>query len=137
MLRKLNRKNQSGITFIGFLIVCSLLIFFAFLGMRLWPILNEKIKVDQAMENLKTREDVATLSRNGLGKYMLRHFEVEDVDQFERMADLKDIFIVQKIKGKKKRLMQMVYEIRRPVVDGKFDVVYKYNKSLVIDGTGE
>ena len=133
----LNRKKQSGITFIGFLMACSLVIFFAYLGMRLWPILNEKMKVDQAMENLASREDVATLNRNGLGKYMLRHFEVEDVDQFEKMADLKDIFTVQKIKGKKKRLMQMAYEIRRPVIGEKMDVIYKYNKSIVIDGTGE
>ena len=131
-----NRKKQSGITFIGFLMVCSLVIFFAFLGMRLWPILNEKMKIDQTMENLAAREDVATSSRTKLGNYMLRHFEVEDVDQFERMSDLKDIFIIQKIKGKKKRLMQMVYEIRRPIIDGKFDVIYKYNKSIVIDGTG-
>ena len=131
-----NRKKQSGITFIGFLMVCSLVLFFAYLGMRLWPILNEKMKVDQAMENLAAREDVATLSRVKLGRYMLRHFEVEDVDQFEKMADLKDIFTVKKIKGKQKRLMQMVYEIRRPVVSEKMDVIYKYNKSIVIDGTG-
>ncbi len=131
------KHKQSGITFLGFLIVCSLVLFFAYLGMRLWPILNEKMKVDQAMENLAAREDVATSGRAKLGKYMLRHFEVEDVDQFERMSDLKDIFSVKKIKGKKKRLMQMAYEIRRPVVGERMDVVYKYDKSLVIDGTGE
>ena len=132
-----NIQKQSGITFIGFLIACSLVIFFAYLGMRLWPIVNEKMKVDQSMENISVRDDVATLNRNGLGKYMLRNFEVEDVDQFERMADLKDIFTVQKIKGKKKRLMQMTYEIRRPVIGEKLDVIYKYHKSIIIDGTGD
>ncbi len=133
----INKKKQEGVTLIGFLIGCSILLFFLYLGMRLWPILNEKIKVDQAMENLSLRDDVATLNRNGLGKYMLRHFEVEDVDQFERMSDLKDIFTIQKIKGKKKRLMQMAYEIRRPVLGEKLDVVYMYHKSIIIEGTGE
>ncbi len=132
-----DRKKQNGITFIGFLMVCALVIFFAYLGMRLWPILNEKMKVDQSMENLAAREDVATSSRTKLGTYMLRHFEVEDVDQFERMSDLKDIFTIQKIKGKKKRLMQMAYEIRRPIIGEKLDVIYKYNKSIIIEGTGE
>ena len=133
----LNKRRQRGVTFLGFLFACALVIFFAYLAMRLWPILNEKMKVDQALENIAAREDVATLNKRGIGKYLLRHFEVEDVDQFERMSDMKDIFSVKKIKGKKKRLMQMAYEIRRPVAGEKMDVVYKYNKSIVIDGTGE
>ncbi len=133
----INRKRQNGITFLGFLFACSLVIFFAFLGMRLWPILNEKMKVDQALENIAAREDVATLNKRGIVKYLLRHFEVEDVDQFERQSDVKDIFTVKKIKGKKKRLMQMKYEIRRPILTDKLDVIYKYNKSMIIDGTGE
>lgn len=131
----LNREKQNGVTFIGFVMVCALIIFFAYLAMRLWPILNEKMKVDQSLDNVAAREDVASLSKNKLGDYILRSFEVQDVDQFERMADMKDIFSVRKIKGKKKRLMGMAYEIRRPIV-GDLDVVYKYNKSIIIDGTG-
>lgn len=133
----LARNKQSGITFLGFLFACALVIFFVYLGMRLWPIYNEKIKVDKALETVAARDDVATLNRNGLGKYILRSFEVEDVDQFERMSDMKDIFTVKRIKGKKQRLMRMAYEIRRPVVGNKLDVVYKYDKSIVIEGTGE
>jgi len=51
------------------------------------------------------------------------------------MADLKDVFSVKRIKGKKKRLMGMTYEIRRPII-GELDVIYKYSKNIIIDGTG-
>ncbi len=132
----LMKNKQGGITFLGFLFACALVIFFAYLGMRLWPLFNEKIKVDQALENIAAREDIAKLSKGKIINYLLRHFEVEDVDQFERPSDLKDIFSVKKIKGKKKRLMRMAYEIRRPILSN-LDVVYKYDKSIVIDGTGE
>ncbi len=131
------KNKQSGVTFLGFLMVCAVLIFFAFLGMRMWPLYNEKIKVDQALENIAARDDVENISKGKIVNYILRHFEVEDVDQFERPQDLKDIFTVERIKGKKKRLMRMNYEIRRSILDGKLDIVYIYDKSLEIKGVGE
>ena len=132
----LSRKRQTGVSFLGFLIGCALVGFFAYLGMRLWPIVNEKLKVDMAMKSVAARPDIANLGKADIGKYMLRHFEVEDVDQFSSMKDMKDIFMVQRIKGEKKRLMTMAYEIRRPMI-ANLDVVLKYNKSIEIDGLGE
>lgn len=132
----LTKKKQGGITFIGFIIVCGVLIFFAFLAMRLWPLINEKMKVDNALENVARRDDIANLSKKRIGGYILGSFAVEDVDQFETMKDMKDVFSVKKIKGKKKRLMQMAYEIRRPLISN-LDVVMKYDKKIEIDGSGQ
>lgn len=130
------RTKQQGVTFIGFLMMCVLLMFFAFLGMRMWPIVNEKIKIDQALENIAARDNIDTLTTSAIVKDMLKFFEIEDVDQFERSSDLKDIFTLERIKGKKMRLMRMNYEIRRPILEGKLDVIYHYDKSIEIKGLG-
>ncbi|MFK8068999.1 MAG: DUF4845 domain-containing protein [Gammaproteobacteria bacterium] len=132
----LTKNKQKGVTFLGFLIVCGLLIFFAYLGMRLWPVYNEKLKVDGAMETVAARADISKLSKNKIGSYILRTFSVEDVDQFATLKDMKDVFSVKRIKGKKKRLLRMAYDIRRPVISN-LDVVMKYDKSIEIDGTGQ
>ncbi len=131
----LAKNKQKGVTFLGFLIVCGLMIFFAYLGMRLWPVYNEKIKIDGALETVAARPDIATLSKNKIGDYILGSFAVEDVDQFATLKDMKDVFSVKKIKGKKKRIVRMAYEIRRPLFSN-LDVIMKYDKSLEIDGTG-
>jgi hypothetical protein len=133
---KLNRNKQKGITFLGFLIACAVVGSFAYLAMRFWPLLNEKLKVDQAMESVAARPDISKLNKAGIGKYILRSFEVDDVDQFSTMRDMQDVFSVQKIKGQKKRMMTMAYEIRRPLISN-LDVVMNYNKTIEIDGTGE
>lgn len=133
---KLNRNKQKGITFLGFLIGCAVVGSFAYLGMRFWPLLNEKLKVDQAMHTVAARPDISNLNKADIGKYILRTFEIEDVDQFSTMKDMKDVFSVQKIKGQKKRIITMAYEIRRPLI-ANLDVVMNYNKSIEIDGTGE
>lgn len=132
----MTKKKQSGVTFIGFILICGIVIFFAFLAMRLWPLINEKMKVDNALNNVAARNDIASLSKKRIGKYILGSFAVEDVDQFETLKDMKDVFSVKKIKGKKKRLMQMAYEIRRPLISN-LDVVMKYDKKIEIAGTGQ
>lgn len=132
----MTKKKQSGVTFIGFILACGIVIFFAFLAMRLWPLINEKMKVDNALNNVAARDDIASLSKKRIGKYILGSFAVEDVDQFETLKDMKDVFSVKKIKGKKKRLMQMAYEIRRPLISN-LDVVMKYDKKIEIAGTGQ
>lgn len=128
-------QDQQGVTFIGFLFFCALFIFFAYIGMRLWPIYNEKIKVDNALDSVAARADVATMNTAAIGKSILRTFEVEDVDQFSKLSDLKGIFNVQRVKGKNERVLSMAYEIRRPLI-ADFDIILNYNKSMVIPGTG-
>lgn len=128
--------KQEGLTFIGFLFACALVAFFAYLAMRLWPLYNEKLKVDQALESVAKRDDIQTLNTAALGKYILRHFEIEDVDQFSTLQNMKGIFTVTRVKGKNQRLMGMKYEIRRPLI-ANLDIVMKYDKTVVIEGTGE
>lgn len=128
-------QDQQGVTFIGFLFFCALFIFFAYIGMRLWPIYNEKIKVDNALNSVAERADIAKLNTAAIGKYILRSFEVEDVDQFGTLSDLKGILNIQRIKGENERVMSMAYEIRRPLI-ADFDIILNYNKSMVIPGTG-
>ncbi len=52
--------NQSGITLIGFLLILMVLGFFAFLGMRLFPVYIEYYGLRQAMKALAAEPGVAT-----------------------------------------------------------------------------
>jgi hypothetical protein len=56
------RKNhsQSGITLIGFLLILMVVGFFAFLGMRLFPVYTEYYGVLQAMKAVAAEPGIAT-----------------------------------------------------------------------------
>lgn len=56
------KKNQRGITFLGFLIVLAVVGFAAFVGMKLFPIYNEAYSVKTALKGLAAEPGIADAS---------------------------------------------------------------------------
>lgn len=125
--------DQSGITFIGFLMLCALVGIFALIGMKLFPLYMEKFKVIDGMKSVAAQPSIASMTPKDIQKALLKNFEVQDVDQFN-LKNIGEYLTVEKDAEGPNRIMSMEYESRSDVTD-ELDVVMKFSYSIEIPGT--
>ncbi len=123
-----SRYRQHGLTLSGLLYACGFLGMVAVVGMRLFPLYNEKMKVDLALERVAGQKESAKMTKLQLAKLVGRQFEVSDVDRWT-VPEFAKLLKMQKVKGSKDKMISLVYEIRGPFF-GDFDIVMKYENTL-------
>ncbi|MGH8583178.1 MAG: DUF4845 domain-containing protein [Gammaproteobacteria bacterium] len=126
------RAGQRGLTLIGLLFGAFLLGFTALVLMKLFPLYNEYFKVRAAMEAVSKQPDIANMNAQEIRAFMMRNFDVSDVDRLTD-ADLKKYLQVTRGEGGKDRVMSMVYEARGALF-GNLDIVLKVDERLSIPG---
>ena len=122
------RNNQRGITLSGLIVGSVVVGIIALMLMKLWPIYNEKMKVDQAMDKLETNPSGARMSKNAFAKALMRQFDVNDVDSFSTEV-LRKTLQVERKKGKKGKVVTLAYEIRGPLF-ANLDIAMNYSKAI-------
>lgn len=128
------RQVQRGITLSGLIYSCIIIGFIALVAMKLFPLYNEKMKVDFALEKVANTAGSGNQSKMELVKAIMRQFEVSDVDRWGTQEFAK-LLKVNKEKNKKNKTMTLDYEVRGPLF-GELDVVLKYSNSLELDSSG-
>jgi Domain of unknown function (DUF4845) len=127
--------GQNGLSFLGFLFVCAFIGLVALLVIRLFPLYMESFKVSTAIEAMVTMAGVATKSSREIQTSLLRRFEIDDVDRFTE-HNIKDHLAIKPNEDGTGRTLTMAYEARGPLL-GNLDVVLKFDKSILIPGTGQ
>jgi hypothetical protein len=122
------RYRQHGITISGLLYACIILGSIALMLMKLFPLYNEKTKVDFALEKVASQKESARMTKAQIVKLIGRQFEVSDIDRWG-IQEFGKLLKIQKLKGGKGKVMSLEYEIRGPFF-GELDIVLKYNNSL-------
>ena len=128
------KRIQRGVTLSGLIYSCIIIGIIVLIAMKLFPLYNEKMKVDFALEKVASTPGSGSLSKLQLVKSVMRQFEVSDVDRWGTQEFAK-VLKVKKEKGKKTKTMTLDYEIRGPFF-GELDVVLKYANALELDGSG-
>ncbi|MEM7468305.1 MAG: DUF4845 domain-containing protein [Pseudomonadota bacterium] len=128
------KREQRGITLSGLIYTCIILGFIALVVMKLFPLYNEKMKVDFALEKIATAPGANNKSKMELVKGVMRQFEVSDVDRWST-PEFAKLLKVEKQKGKKVKKLVLDYEIRGPLF-GELDVVLKYANALELNASG-
>ncbi|MBK6657872.1 MAG: DUF4845 domain-containing protein [Proteobacteria bacterium] len=119
-----SKRHQRGVTLSGLITSCIVLGAVALLAMKLWPVYNEKMKVDQAMEHLGANPDAARMSKGEVVQALMRQFDVSDVDRFDTPG-LSKVVTVGKKKGTNDKVVVIEYEIRAPLFSN-LDVIMNY-----------
>lgn len=122
------RHKQNGITLSGLIMGCIVLGSLALVGMKLWPVYNEKFKVDIAMDKLASTPEGNRMGRRSMAKVLQKQFDINDVAPVPE-AQLAKKLQLSKKKGSKNKLVTLEYEIRSPLTE-ELDVVLKYNKTV-------
>ena len=121
---KLQKGKQRGVSLGGLLFWCVLLGGAALVGMKLFPLYSEKMKVDQAMVKVAAMASGSS-TKAELAKAMMRQFEVSDVNRWT------DVQFAALLKAGptgvgRQRAMALDYELRNPFF-GDLDILLKYH----------
>ena len=93
------RHVQRGVTLSGLIYSCIIIGFVALVAMKLFPLYNEKMKVDFALEKVANTAGSGDQSKMELVKAIMRQFEVSDVDRWGT-PEFAILLKVKKEKGK-------------------------------------
>lgn len=117
-------RKQKGLTLIGFGIVLVLVVFFAYVGMRLVPLYLEYHAVVGAMDRLQEDPMAGRLSPAAIRERIMRSLYVSYASD---NIDRNDI----QIKRQDGVQVRVAYEVRRPMV-GNIDVVVAFDRTVTL-----
>jgi len=120
--------KQKGITLSGTIIGCIVIGACALLVMKLWPVYNEKFKVDLAMEKLEGSPEAYRWGRVEIARSMQKQFDIDGIEPMHPTA-LPKALKIEKLKGSKSKFVTLIYEIRSPL-SAELDVILNYNKTI-------
>lgn len=121
--------KQSGISFLGFIVVVGLICFFVLVALKLFPLYSEKFAVDQSLTSIANQPEAEKLSERDMHKLFMKRVHVNDIDRFtERNID--DYLTANKV-GEKPREMYMQYEARTNLF-GNLDIILVYDKTITL-----
>lgn len=113
------KRNQSGLTLIGFVVVLSVLGLFAYVGMKLFPMYSEFYSVKQALKGLAAEPGIATQDPGKVKDLLFRRLYVSYAE------NVKPANVTVKRDGNG-YVITVEYEVRRELI-GNLDVVGKFH----------
>lgn len=119
--------KQRGVTLSGLIFMSALFGALALIVMRLFPLYNEKMKVDQAFDRVANDASVSGQNKSQLVNAIMKQFEVSDVDRWSTV-EFTRLFKVETKANSENRVMSLDYEIRN-VLCCNLDIVLNYHNS--------
>jgi hypothetical protein len=116
--------RQRGLTLVGFLIILALVLFVAYLGMKIVPIYLNHYSVVSSMKSLAEEPGADTMSEARLRDLLSRKFETSYVDH----VSPRDIRIE---RGRSLRIIAE-YEVREDLI-GNLDVLVSFKRVQPLD----
>lgn len=120
--------KQRGMTLIGFVVVLALLGFFAYIGMKLFPIYTEYYSVVQAMKGIQAEPGVANMPPARVRDLLFRRFYISYVESVKPENV--------RITRKDGYNLNVRYEVRRPLIHN-LDVVATFDKTVELTRQGD
>ena len=124
------KTSRGGVSLSGLIYSAIIFAIIAVVGMKLFPLYNEKFKVDLALEKVAGQTESARMTKTALVKLVMRQFEVSEVRRWS-MVEFVKVLKIKKLKLGKGKTMSLEYEIRGPFF-AELDLVLKYEKSLIL-----
>lgn len=114
------KRNQTGMTLIGFVIVLAVVGFFAFIAMKLFPMYSEYYSVKQALKGLAQEPGIANQDPAKIQDLFFRRLYISYAENVKE-ENVK----IKRIDGGG-WTMTVNYELRKPLI-GNLDVVGKFD----------
>jgi hypothetical protein len=124
------KTSRGGVSLSGLIYSAIIFGIIAVVGMKLFPLYNEKFKVDLALEKVAGQTESARMTKTALVKLVMRQFEVSEVRRWS-MVEFVKVLKIKKLKLGKGKTMSLEYEIRGPFF-AELGLVLKYEKSLIL-----
>jgi hypothetical protein len=118
------RKQQAGMTAIGWMIVLALIAFFTLIGLRLAPLYLEYFNVTSALTSLQREPQLAQKPAPEITQLLMRRLDINDVRNVKR----------EHVRVRQERGVVQVaveYEVRVPLL-GNVDAVASFNRRIEV-----
>ncbi len=115
-------RRQEGMSIVGFIIVLTMVVFFAFIGMRIWPIYYEYFAVVNAMNAVSEARGSASWSLFDLRARVHANLFVSGTEGTVKDEHIKKV-------RKNGVHLHVSYE-RRELLIGNLDVVAKFDRMV-------
>lgn len=116
-------KQQRGMTFISWLLVLGIAGFFAMIGLSMAPTYLEHYSIKQVLATLEQDRDLSKKSVVEIRDLMNKRLKINGVYDFNVRENVKVT------RGKGGTTVQVLYEVRKPVV-GNVDIVMHFDDSI-------
>lgn len=113
--------RQQGLSFWGYLLVVGLVVFFALVGVKLFPLYYDNFKVSAALKSVQQEPNAASSTDAQLREMLLKRLDIDNVQHIT-----KDDIEIQR-QGDK-LLISINYEARENLF-GNLDVITVFNNS--------
>ena len=123
------KRTQSGITLIGFLVVLAVAEFFAYVGMKLFPMYQEFYSVKSALRGLANEPGIAMSDPARIQDLFFRRLYINYSDNVKPEN-------VKLSRGERGWKMEVNYEVRKPMIYN-IDVVGKFNAVQELTRAGD
>ena len=114
-------RRQTGLTLISFIIVLSIALFVAYLGMKIGPMYMEYYSVVSAMNGIASEKGSARLSPYQIKLRFLTRLNVSYTENVKESH-------IKLVRGNGVH-MRVTYEVRKPIV-GNLDVIAKFDNQV-------
>ena len=121
----MNIRRNSGLTFVGFLIVIAVGLFFAYAAMRVIPMYLEYHALSNAMEVLQKDPQSSKMSPSQIKRKIKMSLWASYADNNIKKEHMR---ISKKSEGINVRV---AYEVRKPFL-GNIDIIAKFDRSVIL-----
>ena len=118
---------ERGLGLISLVLLMAFVLTGVSLGLKLFPIVSEKSKVDMALKYVRESPGSASMNIQAIASALEKHLNVNYVTSLKRKDILKALSI-KKVKNGKK--ISFKYEIERDILE-RWVVTYKYENSVL------
>ena len=123
------KRTQRGITLLGFIIVLAVVGFFAYVGMKLFPMYSEYYSVKAALKGLANESGVAASDPARIQDLFFRRLYIN----YSENVKPQNVKIRRADNGWQ---IDVQYEVRRPLI-GNLDVVGKFHATQTLTRGGD
>lgn len=124
----MNMTRQRGMSLSELLFFCVLLGGAAMTGMRLFPLYNEKMKVDLAIDKVAQDPEAGNRTKAQIVDTIMRNFEVSDVDRWNAQ-EFSRLLQIDRATTERGRVVRLEYDIRNSFCCD-LDVVLNYRREV-------
>ena len=126
------KRTQRGMTLLSFVIVLAVVGFFAYVGMKLFPMYSEYYSVKQALKGLQAEPGIANQDPGRIKDLFFRRLYISYSDNVKP----ENVKLQRIQKGSPGWEMTVDYEVRKSLV-GNLDVVGKFHANEKLTNVGD
>ncbi len=125
--------REKGLGLISLMILMAFILSGVSLGLKIFPIVSEKSKIDMALQYVSETPGSASMSIQAIASALEKHLNVNYVTSLKRKDILKALSVKNVKNGKE---ISFNYNIQRDILE-KWVVIYKYENSVMTGQNGQ